>query len=169
MRSGEQPDSADLPDRAADAATPPEGARVDQQANLSLGSTAVQAGRDVTFIAEQHVHRTPAAERPTSARHPGERPATARDEFGDLVDALLEVESIRDDTARSTVLALLPVRIASSVPHHPRARLHVIGLVRTCLDHENGLLELVTVLREVEGDSLAIRRLEALTRGWTNS
>ena len=160
MRSGE---TSDIPDGAV---PPFEGPRaaVDQQANLSHGSTAVQAGRDVTFIAEQHVHQTSANEQSPAPRRTG-----PRDDFVDLVDALLEVESIRDDLARSAVLALLPIHIAGSVPHHPRARLHVIGLVRTCLDHENGLHDLVAVLREIEGDSLPIRRLEARTRRWTNS
>jgi hypothetical protein len=163
VRSGEP---TDFPDGAPDAVPlPEERAAVDQQASPSYGSTAVQAGRDVTFIAEQHLHQTSAHER----RPPARGRARALDDFTDLVDALLEVDSIRDDSARSTVLALLPVHIAGSVPHHPRARLHVIGLLRTCLDHEGGLLELVAVLRDLEGDSLPVRRLEARTRKWMNS
>src|ERR1041384_6231047 len=129
---------------------------VNQQANPSYGSTAVQAGRDVTFIAEQHFHQTPANERPAAARPPGGRVAPRGiDGVGDLGDALLDVASIRDDMARSTVLALLPSRIAGSVPYHPRARLHVIGLARTCLNYEGGLAELLTALRDAEGGSVA--------------
>ncbi|MCS7475780.1 hypothetical protein ACFFQW_24740 [Umezawaea endophytica] len=159
MRSAEPPDR---PDGAGDAVPPP---AVDQRAKPSGGSTAVQAGRDVTFIAEQHVHQSSSTGAP--AGRPGGRAAGGRDAFGELVDALMEVDSIREDSARSVVLSLLPVRIAGAVPHHPRARLHVIGLLRTCLDHEDGLLELVAVLRELEGDSLAMRRLTARTSEWT--
>ncbi|WP_330276152.1 hypothetical protein OG205_11310 [Lentzea sp. NBC_00516] len=92
-------------------------------------------------------------------------PATSRteqsdDRFKALVDALLEVPSVRDESSRRLVLARMRREISEAVPHHQRARLHVIDLVRTCLDYDDGLGDLLHVLRELEGESIPVRRSE---------
>ncbi|MGH3625679.1 MAG: effector-associated domain 2-containing protein, partial [Sciscionella sp.] len=86
--------------------------------------------------------------------------------FG-LVDALLEVPCVRDDADRRLLLDLLSPRIANTVSYNPRARWHVLSLVRVCLNYDGGLAELVDAVRKMDGDSLAVRRLEAVVREWS--
>lgn len=85
-------------------------------------------------------------------------PADSGDAFTAVVDALLEVPSVRDEPGRRMVLSRLRREIAEAVPHHQRARLHVIELVRTCRDYDGGLDDLLRVLRELEGESNPVRR-----------
>ncbi|MEU0877378.1 hypothetical protein ABZ345_02170 [Lentzea sp. NPDC005914] len=85
-------------------------------------------------------------------------PPQSGDAFGALVDALLEVPSVRDEASRRLVLSRMRREIADAVPHHQRARLHVIELVSTCQNYDDGLADLLRVLRELEGDSIAVRR-----------
>jgi hypothetical protein len=80
------------------------------------------------------------------------------DAFGALVDALLAVPSVSDEPGRRLLLQRMRREIAQAVPHHQGARLHVIALVRTCLDYDGGLDDLLRVLRELEGDSIRVRR-----------
>jgi hypothetical protein len=101
----------------------------------------VQAG---VIQGDVHVHSAPPV-------------PTTGDALTDLVDTLLKVPSIRDEPSRRTVLSRMRPAIADAVPHHQRARLHVFELVRTCLDFEGGLADLLRVLRELEGDSIPIR------------
>ncbi len=99
-----------------------------------------------------------------------EQPEQPGDAFGALVDALLTVPSVRDEASRKLVLARMRREIADAVPHHQRTRLHVIELVRTCLDYDDGLGDLLRVLRELEGDSIPVRRSEEAMRAlpWEN-
>jgi effector-associated domain 2 (EAD2)-containing protein len=85
-----------------------------------------------------------------------------------LVDALLEVPSMADEVSRRAVLDRLPRPIGSAVRYHPRTRLHVFEMVRTCQDYENGIDHLLAALRTLEGDSVPVLRAEAAARKWTN-
>ncbi|KOV82919.1 hypothetical protein [Nocardia sp. NRRL S-836] len=78
--------------------------------------------------------------------------------FADLVSALLAVPCVRDEAGRRLLLSRLRPEISSSVPHQPRARLQVVELVHTCLHYDAGLDDLLRVLRELEGDSIPVRR-----------
>lgn len=80
------------------------------------------------------------------------------DALGALVDALLAVPSLGDEPGRRLVLRMMRREIAQAVPHHQGARLHVIEIVRTCLDYDDGLGDLLRVLRELEGESIPVRR-----------
>jgi len=88
------------------------------------------------------------------------------DQLNSLVDALMEVPSMADDVSRRAVLARLPRHIGSAIPYHPRARLHVFEIVRTCQDYENGVTALITALRSLEGDSVPVLRAEVAARKW---
>lgn len=115
----------------------------------AVDGLVVQAG---TVHGGIHVHHSPAP-------HPEPSGTTSGNTFGALVDALLAVPSVRDETSRRLVLSRMRPEIAQAVPHHQRARLHVIELVRTCLDYDGGLDDLVRVLRELEGAaSIPVRR-----------
>lgn len=105
---------------------------------------------------------------PTAAATPAAVHAVddRRNDLAELVDALFDVPSIREEAGRRTVLDLLPTAISGAVPSHPRTRLHVFNLVRTCLDYEGGLADLLRVLRDLEGNSLPMRRVAATARTW---
>ncbi|PWK83651.1 hypothetical protein C8D88_110107 [Lentzea atacamensis] len=92
------------------------------------------------------------------------RPTDSGDAFTAVVDALLEVPSVRDEPSRRLLLSRMRREIAEAVPHHERARLHVIELVRTCQNYDGGLDDLLRVLRELEGTSTPVRRSEEAVR-----
>lgn len=79
-----------------------------------------------------------------------------------LVDALLEVPTVADDESRKLLLGRLRPEIRNSVAGNPRARLHVMNIVTTCRNYDGGVQELVRALREVEGDSLPVRRVREI-------
>ncbi|HEX8868473.1 MAG TPA: hypothetical protein VF821_22635 [Lentzea sp.] len=119
------------------------------QANGPNSGFVLQAG---TVHGGIHVHGSPTPAPAPSA------PAPPGDALGALVDALLETRSLSDEPSRRTVLSMLRREIAQAVPHHQGARIQVIDLVRTCLNYDGGLDDLLRVLREVEGDSIPVRR-----------
>lgn len=94
------------------------------------------------------------------------RSASPVERLSALVDALLEVPSVREEAGRETLLGLLPPQIRQAVPHHRRPRLQVLELVRTCLDYDGGPAHLLAAIRELEGDSLAVRGVEVAARHW---
>ena len=80
-----------------------------------------------------------------------------------LFHALMAVPSLQREESRRLVLDLLPPAIASTVPHHPTAALHVGGLLMTCLEHRGGLDALRHALHVVEGeDSTPMRQIDTL-------
>ncbi|CAM3658862.1 hypothetical protein KIPE111705_19310 [Kibdelosporangium persicum] len=84
--------------------------------------------------------------------------------LSDIVDALLELPFVREATGRAMLIDLLPPNIATAVPYHAITRLHVFALVQTCLRHEHGLLDLIEAVRQLDGDSGGVRRLEGIKR-----
>ncbi|MCO5988912.1 hypothetical protein NE235_22665 [Actinoallomurus spadix] len=83
-----------------------------------------------------------------------------------LVRALEAVPSLADDAGRTSVIGQLRRDIAATVRYDARARLHLLGLVRTCDDHPGGVRELIEVLTFVEGDSLPMRRVREIAAPW---
>jgi hypothetical protein len=87
-----------------------------------------------------------------------------------LVDAVGAVPTMLNDDTRSAVVGRLEPDISRAVRHFPARRAHVMSIVRTCLDHDGGLAGLLAVLRDIEGDSMAWRRLAAVASryvpGW---
>jgi effector-associated domain 2 (EAD2)-containing protein len=99
-------------------------------------------------------------------KRPAPRPQGVDDLF-DLVNALLEVPEVRQESSRRLLLDLLRRDIAVAVPNHHGDRMHVIAMVRTCLAFDNGIAELVATVRKFAGDSEPVRRVEAITRLWS--
>lgn len=93
-------------------------------------------------------------------------PVSPETRLATVVDELLAVPTLRTEDGRRTLLELLRPEIANAVPYNPRPRLHVVNLVRTCLDYERGVAELLDILRQLEGDSLPVRRLAETLRHW---
>jgi nucleoside phosphorylase len=80
-----------------------------------------------------------------------------------LVDALLDVPTMRAEHTRQLVVERLPQTIAGAIRRFPAARTDTHEILTTCLDFPGGIAALLAAVRAVAGDSLAVRRLaEAL-------
>jgi nucleoside phosphorylase len=64
-----------------------------------------------------------------------------------IVDTLLNLPQLSDDHQRRAILAILPGHIRNSVPDSVTARIHVVGLVRTCERIPGGRNALLNALR----------------------
>lgn len=102
---------------------------------------------------------------PVAVRTPAQAPAPDRMLFS-VLDELLAIPTLRTESGRQALLEMLRPEIANSVPYNARGRIHVVNLIRTCMDYERGLNELLDILRELEGDSLPVRRLAESLRHW---
>ncbi|MFV0134065.1 effector-associated domain 2-containing protein [Streptomyces sp. HMX87] len=84
----------------------------------------------------------------------------------DVVNSLLATGAAAPDGGRG-LLSLLPDRISGGVPREDRPRLQIYHLVRRCGDFTDGPRELVRAVRELEGDTLSVRRFaEQARRLW---
>ncbi|MET0236708.1 MAG: hypothetical protein ABW224_18810 [Kibdelosporangium sp.] len=101
----------------------------------------------------------PAVHSPAQAGTPVVNPLFA------IAEALLDLPFVRDAGGRAMLIELLPRDIANTAPYNSVARLHVIGLVQTCMRHDNGLAELVDAVRRLDGESsTAVRQIEWIKR-----
>jgi hypothetical protein len=79
-----------------------------------------------------------------------------------LTDALLRIPAVADDDSRRVVLEMLPRDLRHAIPYSRFPRIHVLGMVNTSWNYEDGLQSLVRAVRLVEGDSLPMEELDAL-------
>lgn len=82
-----------------------------------------------------------------------------------LTDALLNVPAVSDDDSRRVVLEMLPADIRHAIPYSRFPRIHVLGMVNTSWNYQDGLQSLVRAVRLVEGDSLSMEKLDAVILG----
>ncbi len=87
-----------------------------------------------------------------------------QDQKAKLVNALLECPTMTDRELRSAVLRDLPAKIANKIRDASQSKYHVIDIVYTCLNYENGLTELVKALRNFEEDSLPMQALDKVLK-----
>jgi len=80
--------------------------------------------------------------------------------LNDFVTVLMAVPTVGQEDGRRILLQHLRPEIAGAVPYSPRSRHHVFNLVRTCMDYQGGLDELLSVIHFLEGESLPVRRLD---------
>ena len=80
------------------------------------------------------------------------------------VDALEALPCLATDHDRATLLSLLRPAISGAIRYSPQRRLHTMNIVRTCLEYEGGLAEMLTTIHEMEGESIPARQLSAITR-----
>lgn len=73
--------------------------------------------------------------------------------IAELVDALLAIPSVADAASRREVIHLLPRGMPSMIERHGTSRLDVYAIVRTCLDHPDGLATLLDIIRTFEGNT----------------
>jgi hypothetical protein len=99
----------------------------------------------------------------SSSRAPVAQPSL--DLLSALVDVLETVPCLRDEHTRALLVSQLRPTIAGVVPYSPQRRIHAIHIVRTCLDHDGGLAELITAIAYLEGqDSIPLRHLRETVR-----
>jgi hypothetical protein len=87
-----------------------------------------------------------------------------------IVDVLAAVPTLENEDTRAMVVSRLRPGISGNVRHFPARRAHVMSIVRTCQDYDGGMAELLTVVHDMEGDSLPwLRVAEVAARyfpGW---
>lgn len=84
--------------------------------------------------------------------------------FYEVVDALEEIPCMQGEHSRSQVVDQL--RFAGMVRYFASRRAHITSILRTCMDFEDGVRELVTIISEQEsGDSIPLKRLLSLLTG----
>ncbi|MEU5848660.1 effector-associated domain 2-containing protein [Saccharopolyspora shandongensis] len=89
----------------------------------------------------------------------GTVPGSASSQLFALVDALLAVPSIAEDDSRRVLVGQLRPDVAGAIPHHAKARLHVLNIVDTCRNYAGGLSMLLAAVESLEGDSAPVLRL----------
>jgi hypothetical protein len=86
-------------------------------------------------------------------------PPSALDE---LVTALETIPCVLNDDTRTLLISHLRPTISGAIPHYVQRRPHVMGILTTCLNYENGLTDLVTAIGSIETtDSIPYQRLLA--------
>lgn len=97
---------------------------------------------------------------PFRSEHSGEVPV---DDLQAVVESLLALPQVGDDHQRRAILSYLPGDIRYAVPDSVIARIHVVGLVRTCERTPGGRNALLDALRlALGGSSPDYRRIEEL-------
>jgi hypothetical protein len=67
-----------------------------------------------------------------------------------------------NNQTRSMIVDQLRPDISSAIPHHHQRRADVASILRTCLDYDGGVAELLALIGAVEqSSSLPLRRLVA--------
>jgi Effector-associated domain 2 len=100
-------------------------------------------------------------------RHDGSvvrRPAGRLDILGPFIDAVLAVPVMGNYTSRMTIISSLPPVIRDNISRDAMARIDVLNTIHTCQNYAGGLRELLAAIRMIEGDSLAVRNLDAVVK-----
>ncbi|MFC8131162.1 trypsin-like peptidase domain-containing protein [Streptomyces sp. NPDC057302] len=77
-----------------------------------------------------------------------------------LVDALVEVPSLKDANGLALVLASIDAEIAANRPRDSRLKMDIYGIVRTCLSYRGTLDQLLETVRLLEGQSAEVARVD---------
>lgn len=77
-----------------------------------------------------------------------------------LFDRLIAVPTITQEGSRQLVIAQLRPEMANAVPYFAQGRLHLLSLIKTCMNYPGGVEELVSAVRLVEGPSIQGRQLD---------
>jgi len=122
-------------------------------------------GADLERLAKRLVRLLPALANVSPARSRGVASPVPRETFYSLVEALEAIPCFLNDDTRSLLVNELRPTIARAVRYSQQRRIHTINIVRTCLNYEGGLAEMLATIREIEGVvSTPLRRLAAVVR-----
>jgi hypothetical protein len=81
-----------------------------------------------------------------------------------LVEALLAVPTIADRNRRMTVIHELPAAISQNIVNDSVDNTHVLNMVKACLQYEDGIQELLAIVRFFEKASIPMQQLDATYR-----
>jgi hypothetical protein len=113
-------------------------------------------GADLAGLTRQLVRLLPTRADPTQP---------SRDVFFSLVKALEAVPCLRYEDTRELLVNQLRPAITGAVRYSSQRRAYAMYIIRTCLDHEGGLAELIATIREIDGaDSMPLQRLVEIYR-----
>lgn len=87
------------------------------------------------------------------------------DSIDRLVNALLQIPSIVDDTVRNEILKRLPDPLRDAIPRNSIPRIQIYGIVETCGVYAHGLRDLRNIIYSFERDSLPMRQLDDVILG----
>jgi hypothetical protein len=141
-RDAHQPSPADLPDDIRRLAT---------LQSVEVGQRHLDT--HLSRLAAQILRVLPAGNSPVRV---------PRETFYSLVDALEAIPCLSTDDTRAVLISQLRPAIAGAVRYSPQRRIHTMNIVRSCLDYEGGLAEMIATIRHIEGpDSLPFQGLTA--------
>jgi hypothetical protein len=149
-------------------------------AHVNLGETPINIWHSILTQAQHH-HKVEALMEVAREEYPGQpwpatqeralyhTPATpprplSQAEQRELARALLVLPSMADGARRRDVIAELRDEIATKIPASSVDNMHVLNIVKTCLQYENGLEELLEILSFSEGNSLPMQQVEATVK-----
>lgn len=82
--------------------------------------------------------------------------------FYALVAALEALPCLHHEDTRNLLVSQLRPPIAGNVRYSPQRRIHAMNIIRTCLDYEGGLTELIATIRAFEGETVPLRELVSI-------
>jgi len=86
--------------------------------------------------------------------------------FNELVDVLEAIPCLRNEHTRSLVVEQLRPAIGGAIKYFPQRRTHIISMLRTCMDYDDGMRELLAAISDHEQNgSSPLNRLVVLLGG----
>ena len=80
----------------------------------------------------------------------------------ELVDELLAIPSVADESGRRRLIRILRPEISSAIPQRGAARGQVLEIINACLNYIGGLDELLTAVRTLEPGGMSVRNWKTL-------
>lgn len=76
-----------------------------------------------------------------------DREGSRRGDLAEVVNALLDIPQMQDDYQRRAIMSLLPDHIRTMIADNVNGRLHILAMVQTCIDAEDGRESLLDALQ----------------------
>ncbi|WP_428262560.1 effector-associated domain 2-containing protein [Haliangium sp.] len=86
----------------------------------------------------------------------------SRSELAHVVLLVEELSAVKDERMRSQIIERLPNRVQAFIPYSAMRRAHVTSIVESCARFPGGLLALRDAVHWLEGDTLAMKQLDAV-------
>ncbi len=81
-----------------------------------------------------------------------------------LVDALTECDIMRDRNMRDAVVNNLRGDIKNTIRRDNTTRVDLLNIVGRCMGFSNGISELITIVRSLEGESKGMKKVDAVIK-----
>ena len=83
-----------------------------------------------------------------------------------LALVLGRIPQMADDSSRRAIVALLPPSLAHSIPLFPAAGLEIFSIVKACLDHREGIAQLLETIGLFAGDCEVLAQARRLASAY---